>query len=215
MKEEIRDLHNRSVNFFDLQFQQQAAAAAYVLNPFEQAVLPFLDGDVLELGCGLGNLSVAAAARHCRILALDASPTAIGDLQRRANQDRLAIQARVEDLRHFAPLRSTYNSVVAIGLLMFFAKRDALTALDRIKAAVKPGGVAALNVLLKGTTYMDMFEPDEHYLFGEDELPTAFSLWKIEFLRFEDFAAPGETVKRFCTLIARRPIPSKDGIRQQ
>ena len=57
---------NRSIDFFDAQFRLQSAAGEYALNPFEHAVLPFLAGEVLELGCGLGNLSLAAAERGCR-----------------------------------------------------------------------------------------------------------------------------------------------------
>ena len=51
----------RSVEFFDTQFQKQVAASDYALNPFERAILPYLRGEVLDLGCGLGNLSLAAA----------------------------------------------------------------------------------------------------------------------------------------------------------
>ena len=43
-------------------------------------------------------------------------------------------------------------------------------ALARLREAVRPGGVAALNVLIEGTTYMGMFDPDAYCLFGRDEL---------------------------------------------
>lgn len=57
---------NRSIDFFDAEFRRQSAAGEYSLNSFEQAVLPFLAGEVLDLGCGLGNLSLAAAECGCR-----------------------------------------------------------------------------------------------------------------------------------------------------
>ena len=75
---------NKTIGFFDSQFLRQAAAGDYALNPFEQAVLPFLFDDMLDLGCGLGNLSIAAAERGCRVIALDASPAAVEDLSKRA-----------------------------------------------------------------------------------------------------------------------------------
>jgi len=196
---------NRAVEFFDSQFQRQVTAGEYALNPFERAILPFVFGDVLDLGCGLGNLAIAAAMQGSRVTTLDASPTAVADLARRAAEQRLPITAREADLRHFA-MEGQFDSVIAIGLFMFFAKDDARKGLARVKELTKPGGIAAVNVLLEGTTYLDMFEPGEYYLFSENELPEFFSGWTQEYLKFESFPAPKETVKRFCTLVARRPL---------
>ena len=197
-------MKNRSVEFFDTQFQRQVIAAEYALNPFERAVLPFVCGDVLDLGCGLGNLAVAAAMQGCRVTALDASPTAIADLTRRASEQKLPITAREADLRDFA-LEGQFDSVIAIGLFMFFPEKVAREGLARVKGLTRPGGIAAVNVLIEGTTYLDMFEPGEYYLFLEKELPECFAGWTLEYLKVESFAAPKDTVKRFCTLVARRP----------
>jgi len=195
---------NRTVEFFDTQFQRQVIAAEYALNPFERAILPLVFGDVLDLGCGLGNLAIAAAGKGCRVTALDASPTAIADLARRAAEQGLPITAREADLRNFV-IEGQFDSVIAIGLFMFFAKEFAREGLARLKECTKPDGIAAVNVLTEGTTYLDMFEPREYYLFSENELPECFAGWTQEYLKFESFPAAHETVKQFCTLVARRP----------
>lgn len=194
----------RSVDFFDRQFQSQARAGDYVLNPFERAVLPHVQGEVLDLGCGIGNFALAAAEAGCRVTALDASRTAVADLSRRARQRGLPIEARVQDLRHYAPPRA-FDAVVCIGLLMFFACPDARALLARLPAAVRPGGVAAINVLVEGTTFTDMFEPGDYCLFGRDELAGAFGGWQCLISAHEDFPAPGGMLKRFHTFAARRP----------
>jgi tellurite methyltransferase len=62
-----------------------------------------------------------------------------------------------------------------------------------------------VNVLIEGTTFMDMFDLTGYYLFGESELPEAFASWTTEYLKFSSFPAPHDTIKRFCTLVARRP----------
>lgn len=193
-----------AAQFFDRQFERQVAGAEYALNPFEQAVLPFLRGDVLDLGCGLGNLAIAAAARDCRVTALDASPLAIADLGRRARTQRLDVEAHTAELRHFVPSRA-YDAVVAIGLLMFFAYADARGLLARLREAVKPGGVIGLNVLVERTTWLEPFGSQPYCLFSRDALSEAFADWEILFSRYEDFPAAGNTIKRFHTLVARRP----------
>ncbi len=154
-------VRNESVDFFARQFDRQIAAGEYQLNPFEQWTLPHLRGEVLELGCGLGNLSMTAAQRG--------------------------------------------HAVIAIGLLMFFTCADARRVLQEIRLAVRPGGVAAVNVLVEGTTFMAMFDPASHCLFPPAELQATFSDWDVLLARSDDFPAPDDTRKRFVTVIAQRP----------
>jgi tellurite methyltransferase len=195
---------NRSVDFFDTQFKRQINANDFALNPFENAILPWLSGDVLDLGCGLGNLAISAVTRGCRVTAVDASPTAVDYLKHRAADGKLSITAREADLREI-DIWGEFDCVVSIGLLMFFRQEVARAALAKVKGLVRPGGLIAINVLIEGTTFMDMFDPTDYCLFGESELPEAFAGWPTEYLKYESFPAPRNTTKRFCTLVARRP----------
>ena len=204
MSTTIEPPRRNALEFFDRQFERQVEARDYALNPFERAILPRLSGEVLDLGCGLGNLALAAAGRGCRVTALDSSATAIADLARRAREQGVALEAHSADLRHYVPARD-YDCVVAIGLLMFFACADARGLLARMRDAVRPGGLVAVNVLVAGTTYMEMFDREAYCLFGRDELGGAFAGWEVLLSGHEDFPAPGGTLKRFHTLLARRP----------
>lgn len=195
---------NASVEFFDRQFRRQVEAGDYALNPFESEALPHLRGRVLDLGCGLGNLALAAAAHGARVTALDASEHAIADLARRADSARLAIDARVADLREWGAQGEHWDAVVCIGLLMFFAPEDARRVLRELCGAVRPGGVAVVNVLVAGTTYLEMFDPSGHCLFERGELGRAFTGWEMLAARDDRFDAPRGRVKRFETVIARK-----------
>jgi tellurite methyltransferase len=198
-------MSNRSVDFFAHQFEQQIETAEYGLNPFEQWTLPHLRGSVIDLGCGLGNLAVVAARLGHPVTALDACPNAVADLDRRARAAGLPVHVQQADLSQWRAAER-YDSVVAIGLLMFFACVDARRVLRELRDAVAPGGIAAVNVLIEGTTFMRMFDPTHYCLFPRDELRASFGAWSLLVDRIDDFPAPEGTNKRFATVIAQRLV---------
>jgi tellurite methyltransferase len=190
--------------FFGEQFDRQIAAGQYELNPFERMALPFMKGDVLDLGCGLGNLALSAARQGARVTAIDACGNAVDDLAKRALASGLPLVARRADLAGWRP-DGQWDAVACIGLLMFFGRRSALAGLEAVRDAVRPGGVAFVNVLVEGTTFLAMFDPGRYHLFTPEEVAGAFEGWTVLEDRGDDFDAPGGTVKRFRTVVARRP----------
>ena len=197
------DSPNASIRFFDEQFQRQIAAENYELNPFELAALPHLRGKTLDFGCGMGNLALQAARNGCSVVALDASHTAIEHLKAVADRDGLPIKATEADLRTF-DVAEDFDSVVCIGLLMFFDCPTAHRQLAMLLNRVRPGGHAIFNVLIEGTTFMGMFSPEGHCLFKAEELRERFEGWQLLSYERQEFPAPGNTRKVFVTAIARK-----------
>jgi tellurite methyltransferase len=193
-----------SVQFFDQQFQRQLAERALQLNPFEIAALPHLRGKVLDYGCGLGNLAIEAARRGCVVDAMDASPAAIEHIRTVAAREALPVHAVEADLSNHE-IAGTYDAVVCIGLLMFFDCPTAHRQLQALLDHVRPGGLAIVNVLIEGTTYMTMFSAEGHCLFKQDELRERFAGWHLLLHEIQGFDAPENTRKLFATAIARKP----------
>ncbi len=197
-------VHKKSVEFFESQFQRQVRDKEYVLNPFEAVALDYLTGTVLDLGSGLGNLSLEAGRRGHPVLAVDASPTAVARINEDAQRERLPVHAIEADFGKWS-IDRWYDTIVAIGLLMFFQREPALRLLGAIQAHVSPGGRAIVNVLIEGTTYLGMFDPANYYLFRRRELEEQFAGWVILSSRYQTFPAPGPTRKEFSTVIAEKP----------
>jgi tellurite methyltransferase len=197
-------LNNKSVAFFEGQFQRQVRDQEYALNPFELLAIDYVKGSVLDLGCGLGNFSLEAGRRGHRVLAVDASPTAVARLNEDAQREGLPVRAIQADIETWA-IGESYDTIVAIGLLMFFRHETALKLLTAIQEHVKPGGRAIVNVLIEGTTYLGMFDPDNYCLFRRNELEERFDGWNILESRYQMFSAPEGTRKDFSTLIAEKP----------
>jgi tellurite methyltransferase len=195
---------NPSVEFFDTQFKQQITTHDFALNPFELKAVPYLRGKVLDFGCGMGNLAVYAARAKHQVVALDASPAAIAHLRQVALDEALTLRVTQADLRT-TQLHEAFDTVVSIGLLMFFDCQTALQQLEHLKSLVRPEGVAIINVLTSDTTFMSMFSPQGHCLFGTDDLLKHFAGWQVLLHDHCVFPAAGDTVKAFATLIAQRP----------
>ena len=191
-----------SVAFFDAQFRRQLAAGEFALNPFEKAALPFVSGRLLDLGCGLGNLSMEAARRGCQVTAVDASSAAVERIARAAREEGLPLAARQADLLDYR-IRGQFDTVIAIGLVMFFPCEEARRLLGEIRSGVAPGGRAIVNALIEGTTWLDPFEPGSYCLLREGELQQAFSGGQILLAWRDEFPAAGGTLKRFETVIAQ------------
>ena len=192
-----------SVTYFDTQFRRQLREGELRLNPFELKALAYARGDTLDFGCGLGNFALAAAERGCKVVALDASAAAIAHIRQAAGRKLLAVDASNADLSCYVPA-GMYDTVACIGLLMFFDCATAQLQLQRLQQCVRSGGVLIVNVLVQGTTYLDMFDPCAHCLFGRSELSEHFAGWDILDEAQDDFPAPNASLKSFVTLVARK-----------
>jgi tellurite methyltransferase len=203
--------NKKSVAFFESQFQRQVRDQEYALNPFEILALDYVKGLVLDLGCGLGNLSLEAGRRGHRVVAVDASPTAVARLKKDAEREGLPVRGIQADIENWT-IDESYDTIVVIGLLMFFRHPTALKLLTAIQEHAKPGGRAIVNVLIEGTTYLGMFDPDNYCLFRRNELEERFDGWTILESRYQTFPAPEGTRKDFSTIIAKKPRLKEENI---
>lgn len=101
-------------------------------------------GIALDLGCGSGAEAEYLAKNGMMVDAIDKSDAAIAYTTERCQG--LTVDAIQGDFREFELRPGYYSLVVAINSLPFLKKEECQSLLERIKAALKPGGAVVLSV---------------------------------------------------------------------
>jgi tellurite methyltransferase len=155
---------------------------------FAQALTP---GDALDLACGPGRNAIHLAALGWRVMAIDGSSVAIELL--RANDP--AIYARVADLEagEFDIPPEAFDLVLSC----YYLQRSLI---PRMKAALRPGGLLIMIVLLAGAD-QPQGTPTRAL---PDELRAFFPGWAILHYRERE---SGESAHRYAVaeLVAQKP----------
>jgi cyclopropane-fatty-acyl-phospholipid synthase len=101
---------------------------------------------VMEIGCGWGGLAGQLAARGCHVTALTLSPAqrdwAARALAAAGLDDR--VELRLQDYREAG---GRYDRIVSIEMLEAVGEAYWPVYFDRLRARLKPGGVAVLQVI--------------------------------------------------------------------
>ena len=129
--------------FTDAQFSEAAAQVPALL-----ARIELTEGAVLDLGCGPGRHALPLARAGLDVTAMDTSEYLLDDLRRRAEEERLQIDIRCEDMREFARPGS-FDAVFVMWTTFgyFEDEADHDRVLENIFDSLKPGGVVVLDLL--------------------------------------------------------------------
>ena len=97
-------------------------------------------GDVLDVGCGTGEIALLLAARGRRVVGIDGSPLAIERAREKAAARGLAVPFLVADALDLAKLRRRFETVVDSGLFHVFGRDDRRAYAHSLCEVLSPGG---------------------------------------------------------------------------
>jgi SAM-dependent methyltransferase len=117
----------------------------------------WVHGDVLDIGCGLGDNAIYLARNGHHVTGLDISPTALATAERRANDAGVQVTFAVTDSTKLEGYTEAFDTIVDSGMFHCLdddAKRSYAAAAHR---ATRPGA----NLLL--TCFSDANPSDEEW----------------------------------------------------
>lgn len=141
--------------------------------PFYTAQAGSVDGQVLELGCGTGRVSLAMAAAGASVVGIDISPLMIEVAQQKATAKGLAERCifQTGDMAS-VQVAGTYGMVT----FPFRSFQSMLTVEEQLAAL----GTAARHLRPGGLLAMDTFNPDVHQLADERDSAVPFHLQDVK-----------------------------------
>jgi tellurite methyltransferase len=152
-------------------------------------------GKVLDLGVGEGRNALIFAMQGYEVTGIDSAPTAIARCLERAQSMNLAFEGMVGDIRE-APMQvDSLSLVISTMTLQFMKYSESKALLERVCAALKPGGFVYLTVfstedpglerskaklteIEKNSFFWEHLNTNVHY-FAKDELLTPLAALKL------------------------------------
>ena len=104
-------------------------------------------GDILELACGTGQLTVPLAGAGLRIAGLDLSKPMLSTARERAATAKVSVEYVLGDMRNFSLGRQFALIFIARNsLLHLHSTEDILTAFAMVRRHLAPGGIFAFDI---------------------------------------------------------------------
>ena len=178
-------------------WREKTSMTKWQVDSWLQKVLPLLPrGRALDVACGPGRNALFLAEQQFRVMAIDISDEALGQLRHEAKARELSIDAQQVDLEINPVLpRGPFDLV----LVLFYLHRQLLPLLRK---AVRPGGVIVLRTFSSAGPFSG--GPDNpDIVLRPGELLEVFADWEI--LLHEEGLEPSRKGGSVAGVVARRP----------
>lgn len=128
----------------------------------------WISGDILDSGCGKGDLGLYLASRNMNVLGIDFSPAAIEEANARSIETNVTADFLVWDIMELDSLDREFDTVVDSGTLHSLESGPRKAYVHQLHNVLRPGGRV---VVLAAEEYL-----------GRNELESLFASWRKEFI---------------------------------
>ncbi len=137
---------------------------------------------ILEIGCGWGGFAEAAARRGCRVTGITVSRAQLEYARERIAAAGLSHLVNLE-LRDYRDLSGVFDHVVSIEMLEAVGERYWKTYFRTLRAALRPGGRAVLQVITIADDRFERYRRGtdfiQQYIFPGGMLPSPRKLTEL------------------------------------
>jgi len=138
-----------------------------------------VSGEVLDIGCGLGDNSIFLASRGLPVTGVDGSPTALEKARSRAAAKGVDVDFQLGDATKLEGLENRFDTVIDSALYHCLTEEDRHTYMDALHRATKPG--ARLHLFCFSEKVPEAF-PGPFRITEENLRSTVGRKWTITYL---------------------------------
>ncbi|MDQ2798048.1 MAG: class I SAM-dependent methyltransferase [Armatimonadota bacterium] len=204
-------IYAASKNYFFGEEPSQIARAAW--HGFQMFGGLAENATALDLGSGEGRDTAFLAGAGFRVIARDVSPTGLEKtraLLARRNVLLERVELALADVRLFDYPPNAYDLALAANVYQFLPPDEAPGHIERLKAAVKPGGICAVGVFSPAMAAWGA-EIDGFFTATADELLTYFPKdgdWlPLDRTEYWTYRPQEATMASFAYVVARKQAP--------